>query len=65
EDVLRERAARRERDPARVSDADAEVALRLAREFEPLRGARVLRLTGAGPVADALPEVAAWLDGAA
>jgi aminoglycoside phosphotransferase family enzyme/predicted kinase len=59
--VLRERAVRRERDPQRVSDADAAVALRLARAFVPLHGDGVLRVGGEPRLA----AIAAWLDGPA
>jgi len=63
--VVAERAARRELDPERVSDATAEIATRQRAEFEQLDevppGAH-LRLRTDRPVDELLAELEAWLD---
>jgi predicted kinase len=63
--VVAERAARRELDPERVSDATAEIAARQRAEFEPLDevtpGAH-LRVRTDRPVEELLGELEAWLD---
>jgi predicted kinase len=60
-----ERAARRELDPARVSDATAEIAARQRAEFEPLDevapGAHLVLRTDR-PLDELLAELEAWLD---
>jgi hypothetical protein len=65
EAVVAERAARRERDPARVSDATAAIAARQLAEFEPLSevapGAHLVLRTDR-PVEQPIAEVEAWLD---
>ncbi|UGS36977.1 AAA family ATPase [Capillimicrobium parvum] len=65
-DVVRERARRRLEDPGRVSDADPEVAARLAAGFEPLDGDPeldlVVHVRTDAPGAGALGELAAALD---
>jgi uncharacterized protein len=65
EPVLLERAAARERDPARVSDADAKIVARQASELEPLdeiAADRVLVLRTDRAVEECADAVAAWLD---
>ena len=63
--VVAERAARRELDPERVSDATAEMAARQRAEFEPLDevppGAQ-LSLRTDRPLDEQLAELEAWLD---
>ena len=63
--VVAERAARRELEPARVSDATAEIAALQRAEFEPLDevapGAH-LALRTDRPVDELLAELEAWLD---
>jgi len=63
--VVAERAARRELDPERVSDATAEIAARQRAEFEPLDevppGAH-LSLRTDRPLGEQLAELEAWLD---
>ena len=63
--VVAERAARREHDPDRVSDATAAIAARQLAEFEPLdevppRAHLTLRTDR--PVEELLADVEAWLD---
>ena len=66
-DAVRERARRRLDDPGRVSDADPEVAARLAAAFEPLDTDPeldlVVHVRTDAPGAGALGELAAALDG--
>ena len=66
-DVVRERARRRLEDPGRVSDADPDVAARLAAAFEPLDTDPeldlVVHVRTDAPGAGALGELAAALDG--
>jgi aminoglycoside phosphotransferase family enzyme/predicted kinase len=64
-DELLRRARRRERDPARVSDAGPGVALALASAFEPpdeLPTSRVCRQRTDVPLPQALVSVGRWLD---
>ncbi len=64
--TLRERAERREADPRRVSDADADVAQRLAAAFEPAEefadAGALCRLSTEGGVEQSLDALARWLD---
>ena len=63
--VVAERAALRELDPERVSDATAEIAARQRTEFEPLdevAPAAHLVMRTDRPVDELLAELEAWLD---
>lgn len=65
-ELVAERARRRERDdPSRVSDAGADVAVALARAFEPLDEldpATVCRLAAERGLEEGIAAIAAWLD---
>ena len=63
--VVAERAARRELDPERVSDATAEIAAQQRAEFEPLDEVAAdahLSLRTDRPLGEQLAELEAWLD---